>query len=76
MVAVSDSLGAVSVVTFEGGGGGGGKVIERWQAHEFEAWIVCFGHQTHMVYSGGDDCRLCVWDTRTKTTRPAAVMKE
>ena len=73
VVAVSDSLGMVSIVNCEGAEF---RVQQSWRAHEFEAWIVCLGQQPHRVFSGGDDCRLCVWDTRTRLERPAMTSRE
>ena len=72
----------MSIVDYDGGGGGGGggwgggRLRQSWHAHEFEAWIVCLGQQSHCVYSGGDDCRLCVWDTRGELEKPAMTSRE
>lgn len=76
VVAVSDSLGAVSIVDCVEGGGGGLRLLQSWQAHQFEAWIVCLGWQSHLVYSGGDDCRLCLWDTRSQLEKPAIICRQ
>eukprot|EP00730_Choanoeca_flexa_P004535 TRINITY_DN11724_c0_g2_i1.p1 TRINITY_DN11724_c0_g2~~TRINITY_DN11724_c0_g2_i1.p1 ORF type:complete len:322 (+),score=9.96 TRINITY_DN11724_c0_g2_i1:2-967(+) len=47
----------------------------RVRAHDFPAWICAYNyHQTHTVYSGGDDCKLKVWDTRS-FERPQLVNK-
>ncbi|KAJ3301987.1 hypothetical protein HDV03_005520 [Kappamyces sp. JEL0829] len=40
--------------------------VSEWHAHDFEAWIACWDPaDPHRLYSGGDDCKLKVWDTRT-----------
>ena len=70
VMAVSDSLGRVSVVD-----GSSGRVLYAWRAHEFEAWIVALGKQPHIVFSGGDDCRLRLWDTRTGCVKPSITSK-
>lgn len=75
-MAVSDSRGAVSIVDSGEGGGGGLRLLQSWHAHEFEAWIVCHGWQSHSVYSGGDDCRLCLWDTRSQLEKPAITCRQ
>ncbi|GBM62413.1 Diphthine methyltransferase [Araneus ventricosus] len=41
------------------------SLVKSWNAHGFESWIVAFDYsQPHVVYSGGDDCRLKGWDLR------------
>ena len=74
-VTVSDSLGQVGVVELCPSGP---KVTRLWKAHGYEAWITCFGRhgqEDHTVFSGGDDCKLCVWDLRLGTASPCFVSK-
>lgn len=41
------------------------NVVTKWNAHSFEAWICCFDKwNNNIVYSGGDDTSLHVYDTR------------
>ena len=72
VLAVSDSIGRISTVEVTDSGA---RVLHGWQAHEFEAWIAAFGHQPYMVYSGGDDCKLRVWDLRTGFIKPSFTIK-
>lgn len=76
MVVTSDSMGGVSLINCQDGGWGELRVTEKWQAHNFEAWCVCFGCETHTILSGGDDCRLCMWDTRIQPKKPVTISKE
>lgn len=75
-VAVSDSLGCLSLVELCQSGP---RLVNRWKAHQFEAWIVCCGggggSDQHTLYSGGDDCRLCQWDIREGLTKPTFTSK-
>ena len=46
-------------------------VLEEWQAHELETWIVSFDtFSSDIVYSGADDCKLKAWDLRASTEYP------
>ncbi len=62
-LATSDSGGNIHVVAVDRSGG-----LDRTYSakrHEFEAWICCFDcFDDNVVFSGGDDCRLCCSDVR------------
>ena len=66
-VAVSDSLGQIGVIEVCEAGL---NLKEVWKAHAYEAWIVCFGHGSEIIFSGGDDSKLHQWDLRVGTSRP------
>ncbi|XP_040068710.1 diphthine methyltransferase isoform X2 [Ixodes scapularis] len=37
-----------------------------WSCHDFEAWTVAWDStDQHVFYTGGDDCLLKIWDTRS-----------
>lgn len=47
-----------------------------WQAHEYDAWICRFDrHQPNLVYSGGDDGLLKLWDMREDVTLPSLTLR-
>jgi len=40
-------------------------VCSHWNGHDFDAWIAAKdAWNSNIVYSGGDDCKLKVWDLR------------
>ncbi|KAF9195152.1 Diphthine methyltransferase [Haplosporangium sp. Z 767] len=42
-----------------------------WHAHDLEAWIVGWNyHDTNVLYTGADDCRLKGWDKRMDCAYP------
>jgi diphthine methyl ester acylhydrolase len=63
MLAVSMSDGSLAVCQV-----GPAEISELWRndhAHAFEAWITAFDtFDRNVLYSGGDDCALSVWDIR------------
>ena len=73
LIATSDSAGDINLIV---GGEASFRVVQSWKAHDFESWIVSFGQESHTLFSGGDDCRLCVWDTRSLPGRPVTVSRE
>ncbi|KAJ1673032.1 hypothetical protein EV182_006018 [Spiromyces aspiralis] len=67
-IVTSHSDGSVKVHSL---GSAGLDVRESWAAHEFEAWIAAFDYWSpNVVYTGGDDARLRVWDRRANTGSP------
>ncbi|KAG0001985.1 Diphthine methyltransferase [Entomortierella chlamydospora] len=42
-----------------------------WHAHDLEAWVVGWNyHDTNLLYTGADDCRLKGWDMRMDCSYP------
>lgn len=47
-----------------------------WKAHEYDAWICRFdAHQPNLIYSGGDDGLLKLWDMREAVTSPSVLFR-
>ncbi|CAM6082796.1 unnamed protein product [Calypogeia fissa] len=67
-VVLSHSDGCISLV---GLGQSEPEISASWQAHNFEAWVAVYAScQTHVLYSGGDDCQFCCWDLRENPSSP------
>ncbi|KAK3579536.1 hypothetical protein CHS0354_028368 [Potamilus streckersoni] len=48
----------------------------RWKCQDFEAWITAFNQwDPSLLYTGGDDCQLKVWDLRIGTDFPVLVSR-
>ena len=74
-IIVSDSGGSVSELTLSGSGNSF-ELLRKWKAHDFDAWITAYDRwNSSTVYSGGDDCTLKGWDTRTGCYKPTFVSK-
>lgn len=59
-VVISDSAGCISLIDSEVM-----DVIRQWRGHAYEAWVATFDNwNNHIILSGGDDCRLYIWDRR------------
>ncbi|KAI9603041.1 hypothetical protein H4Q26_002351 [Puccinia striiformis f. sp. tritici PST-130] len=49
----------------------------RWNAHQFEPWTCGFDYwQPETILTGGDDCKLKVWDTRNSFVQPVLTNKQ
>ncbi|KAK6642819.1 hypothetical protein RUM43_004321 [Polyplax serrata] len=70
----SDSKGNVTVIKVENDKL---TILQEWNAHSLEAWIVCFDsfHQ-NIIYSGGDEGLLKVWDRRSEGSSSVATSKK
>ncbi|KAJ7362022.1 Diphthine methyltransferase [Desmophyllum pertusum] len=74
-VVVSDSAGQMSLCKFNEGTSKLCQILQ-WTGHEYEAWITAFdAWNSAIVYSGGDDCLLRGWDTRTDCQKPTFTSK-
>ena len=61
-ITVSDSKGKINLLQLKGDEL---TLVQRFPAHEFEAWITSFDYwNPHVLYSGGDDCKFRKFDMR------------
>ena len=55
--------------------GSGLRVVQRWHAHDYEPWCVCWDSwDSSWLWSGGDDLKLKKWNVRD-TSAPVFVNK-
>eukprot|EP01086_Lenisia_limosa_P011577 TRINITY_DN3777_c0_g1_i1.p1 TRINITY_DN3777_c0_g1~~TRINITY_DN3777_c0_g1_i1.p1 ORF type:complete len:183 (-),score=23.35 TRINITY_DN3777_c0_g1_i1:79-603(-) len=51
-------------------------MVANWKYHEFEAWATAFNDwNINSIYSGGDDCKFCIWDLRCPLIRPMSMFR-
>ncbi|XP_015581537.1 diphthine methyltransferase homolog isoform X2 [Ricinus communis] len=61
-ISVGFSDGSVSIISFSESKL---DIVQEWKAHDFELWAASFDmHQSHLVYTGSDDCKFSCWDLR------------
>ncbi|KAF4672978.1 Diphthine methyltransferase [Perkinsus chesapeaki] len=53
-----------------------GEVVSSWQAHDpkMESWTCCLSPDESVLATGGDDCRMKLWDVRTPNTDAPIVL--
>jgi len=53
------------------------SVSETWNAHDYEPWIVAWDRSSGQhIWTGGDDCKLKLWDRRQGFARPCSLNKD
>ena len=68
---VSDSKGSITLLEVSGTSS---QVSRSWKAHDYESWVCSFDrHNSDLIYSGGDDSCLRLWDARTDCSQPVLV---
>ncbi|KAF9437736.1 Diphthine methyltransferase [Entomortierella beljakovae] len=74
-IAVSLSNGDISILDMDTASATLNEHLS-WHAHDMEAWIVGWNyHDTNLLYTGADDCRLKGWDLRMDCSFPTFVSK-
>ncbi|KAF9964959.1 Diphthine methyltransferase [Mortierella alpina] len=74
-IAVSLSNGDITILEMDPSSSALTETL-TWHAHDFEAWIVGWNyHDTNVLYTGADDCRLKGWDTRMDCSYPTFTSK-
>lgn len=68
LISVSDSKGKITLILL---GNEELKLLQRFPAHEYEAWITGFNYwNNNILYTGGDDAKLRCFDTREEPAAP------
>lgn len=74
-LAFSDSNGCITLWNLTNSTFSNAKLCS-WKAHDYEAWCVCFDlWNNELIYSGGDDSRCYLWDSRQGFDRAALSLK-
>ncbi|XP_055679314.1 diphthine methyltransferase homolog [Lutzomyia longipalpis] len=62
-ILLSDSKGCITLLDFSDKSSL--NLVNRWNAHSYEAWTCCFHkNDTNIVLTGGDDSLCCIYDLR------------
>nr|GAT44193.1 predicted protein [Mycena chlorophos] len=74
---VSLSNGSLCLLRMDDQGCASGlRAIKTWAAHDFEPWIAAWDYwDASIIYSGGDDLKLKMWDTRQGFLQPSLTNK-
>ncbi|THH16897.1 hypothetical protein EW146_g3829 [Bondarzewia mesenterica] len=52
------------------------SLTDTWAAHDYEPWIAAWDYwDTNIIYSGGDDLKMKMWDVRQGFHQPAVTNK-
>ncbi|TFK30451.1 WD-40 repeat-containing protein [Coprinopsis marcescibilis] len=73
-LAVSSSNGNISYIQVDDTGSM--RIVNQWHAHDYEPWITAWDyHDPNMLFSGGDDLTMKLWDIRSGFEQPSLTNK-
>ncbi|KAF7320337.1 WD-REPEATS-REGION domain-containing protein [Mycena kentingensis (nom. inval.)] len=75
-IVASLSDGSLCLLRPSEGAPSGLVLSDKWAAHDFEPWIAAWDYwNASTIYSGGDDLKLKMWDTRQGFDQPVLTNK-